>query len=255
LGCSGFYYNHWLGRFYPAGLAKKEWLNFYAQQFNTVEINNTFYRFPTKELLQSWYNKTPENFQFTVKANRQITHTRKFHDTETATNRFYELTKVLKEKLACVLFQLPPQLHKNLELLERIADQMDKDVVNVLEFRDESWWSPDVYRLMRMKGLVFCSVSAEALPANLVKTSDVMYVRFHGKDGWYGGDYSTEELRGWAEKIRAANAEAVYGYFNNDVGAYAPKNCHTLKGLLEKNQTTENQHTNGPVFNQTDLPL
>ncbi len=233
LGCSGFYYNHWRGRFYPERTPKTQWLKYYTSKFNTVEINSTFYRFPTEPLLQGWYTKTPESFQFTVKANRLITHTRKFQNTQQTTAQFYRLAKVLKEKLACVLFQLPPFMHKNMELLQTIADQMDPEVVNVLEFRHESWWNGEVYDFLREKGLVFCCVSSFGLPQDLVKTVSVVYVRFHGRNGWYLGDYSDAELQEWAQKIRAVNAEKVYCYFNNDVNAYAPKNCLTLKSLLD----------------------
>jgi len=172
LGCSGFYYNHWKGLFYPDKLPKTQWLQFYTTKFNTVEVNSTFYRFPTEKLLRGWYNKTPADFKFTVKANRLITHTRKFHNTQQTTSSFYKTAKTLKEKLACVLFQLPPFMHKNLELLQTIADQMDAEVVNVLEFRHESWWCSEVYDFLRQKGLVFCSVSSSDLPEALVKTAD-----------------------------------------------------------------------------------
>lgn len=235
MGCSGFYYNHWRSIFYPEKLPKTQWLNFYTQQFNTVEINNTFYRFPTEQLLEGWYHKTPKNFKFTVKANRLITHTHKFHNSQDATKRFYQLTSSLKEKLSCVLFQLPPFMHKNLELLQTIAGQMNPEVVNVLEFRHESWWSNDVYSFMRENGLVFCCVSSMELPEDLVKTADTIYVRFHGKNGMYFGDYPDLELQSWAQKIQSSKAKQVYCYFNNDINAYAPKNCQTLKNLLETN--------------------
>jgi uncharacterized protein YecE (DUF72 family) len=236
LGCSGFYYNHWKTKFYPQTLPKTKWLQYYAEHFNTVEINNTFYRFPTEQLLQGWYNKSPANFRFTLKANRAITHTRKFHNTEDQTKRFYQLASTLKEKLLCVLFQLPPFVHKNMDLLQTIAGQMDADFVNVLEFRHESWWSSEVYEFMERHGLVFCTVSASELPETLVATSDSVYVRFHGKDFCiYKGFYPDEELASWAEKIRQANPKQVFCYFNNDVNAYAPKNCQTLKTLLTPN--------------------
>lgn len=121
LGCSGFYYDHWRGRFYPEKLAKTKWLQYYSEHFNTLEVNNTFYRYPTEKLLKGWYQKTPENFHFTLKANRAITHTRKFHNTEQLTLNFYNLAFLLREKLLCVLFQLPPFVHKNMELLEKIT--------------------------------------------------------------------------------------------------------------------------------------
>jgi len=232
LGCSGYYYNQWKSLFYPEKLPKTKWLQYYAQNFNTVEINNTFYRFPTEKLLQGWYDKTPSNFKFTVKANRSITHARKFHNTQDQTKRFYELASLLKDKLLCVLFQLPPFVHKNLELLETIAAQINPEVVNVLEFRHDSWWSSDVYELMERYGLVFCSVSATDLPDDLVVTADSVYVRFHGKNGWYHHFYPDEELMKWAERIEKSNAKQVLCYFNNDVNANAVKNCQTFKRLL-----------------------
>jgi uncharacterized protein YecE (DUF72 family) len=219
--------------FLPGKAIEKKRLQYYAQKFNTVEINNTFYRYPTEKLLMGWYNKTPENFMFTLKANRAITHTRKFNNTQDLTARFYELSKNLKEKLLCVLFQLPPFVHKNLELLEKIASQMDPKITNVLEFRHESWWSSDVYALMEKKGLVFCTVSASELPETLVSTADSVYVRFHGKESLTQGFYPTEELKAWAEKIEKSNAKQVLCYFNNDVNANAVQNCQTLKKLLD----------------------
>jgi uncharacterized protein YecE (DUF72 family) len=125
LGCSGYHYNHWKKIFYPEKLSKTKWLQYYAKYFNTVEINNTFYQFPRESTLKGWYDRTPEHFKFILKANRSITHTRKFHNTEKLTERFYKLADVLHEKLACILFQLPPFIHKNLELLEKIASQID----------------------------------------------------------------------------------------------------------------------------------
>jgi len=232
LGCSGYYYNHWKGLFYPETLPKTKWLQYYTQHFNSVEINNTFYRFPTEKLLQDWYNKTPQNFKFTLKANRSITHTRKFHNTQDLTKRFYQLASLLKGKLLCVLFQLPPFMHKNIELLKTIAAQMNPEVVNVLEFRHESWWSSEVYELMERYGLVFCFVSASELPEDLVTTADSAYVRFHGKNGWYHHYYPDTELVEWKEKMEKSGAKQVLCYFNNDVNANAVKNCLTLKGLL-----------------------
>ena len=234
LGCSGFYYNHWRGLFYPEKLGKAKWLQYYAEHFNTVELNNTFYRFPSESMLQGWYNKTPENFKFTLKANRLITHTRKFNNTEQFTESFYKLANLLREKLLCVLFQLPPFIQKNIELLEKIASQVDPKVTNVVEFRHESWWDSEVYAFMEKKGLVFCTVSASELPETLVATASSVYVRFHGKNGWYKHFYPEEELKGWAEKIKKQNAKRVFCYFNNDLNANAVKNCQTLKQLLGK---------------------
>ncbi len=237
LGCSGFYYNHWRGIFYPQKLAKTQWLQYYTQYFNTLEVNNTFYRFPSEKLLLGWHQKTPAGFKFTLKANRAITHTRKFHNTEQLTANFYKLAHLLHEKLLCVLFQLPPFVHKNLELLQRIANQLDTEVLNALEFRHESWWDSEVFDYMEEHGLVFCSVSASELPQTLVKTGPAIYVRFHGKNGWYKHFYPDVELKEWTEKIKKQNAKQVLCYFNNDYNANATKNCLTLKKLLESKQT------------------
>jgi uncharacterized protein YecE (DUF72 family) len=236
LGCSGFYYNHWRGLFYPEKLSKTKWLEYYTQFFNTLEVNNTFYRYPSQELLEGWYNKTPSNFTFTLKANRIITQFHKFKGTEQYTASFYELAHLLREKLLCVLFQLPPMVHKNMDLLQTIADQLDPSVMNVLEFRHESWWDSEVYEFMDKRGIVFCSVSAYELPENIVKTGSAVYVRFHGKDGWYKHNYPDEELAAWAQKIKQQNPQRALCYFNNDFNANAPRNCLTFKKMLERQQ-------------------
>ncbi|MCW3999229.1 MAG: DUF72 domain-containing protein [Candidatus Bathyarchaeota archaeon] len=236
LGCSGFYYNHWRGRFYPTELAKAKWLEFYADQFNTLEINNTFYRYPTEKLLLSWKQRTPADFRFTLKANRAITHTRRFRGTPQLTETFYRLAHLLDEKLLCVLFQLPPSIQKDMALLETIADQMDTSVLNALEFRHRSWWSREVYDFLDRHQLLFCSVSVTDLPDEIVQTNGGLYVRFHGVDGWYGGNYPDAELQKWANRIRLLNPQKVLCYFNNDINAYAPANCQTLKRYVSAAQ-------------------
>jgi uncharacterized protein YecE (DUF72 family) len=160
-------------------------------------------------------------------------HTRKFHNTEEYTKRFYKLARLLGEKLLGVIFQLPPFVHKNLKLLEKIAEQMDPKVTNVLEFRHESWWDNEVYDFMQKKDLVFCTVSASELPERLVNTGSTIYVRFHGKNGWYQHFYPDETLKQWAEKIKQQNTRKVFCYFNNDYNANAVRNSLTLKKLLE----------------------
>ncbi len=234
LGCSGFYYNHWKNIFYPEGLSKTKWLRYYAQHFNTLEVNSTFYRFPKGTMLQKWFHETPENFRFSIKVNRLITHSRKFHETQDYTDRFYKAAKVLGKKLSCILFQLPPFLQKNMALLEKIALQVDQSVTNVLEFRHESWWDKEVYGFMDKNGLVFCSVSASELPEDLVKTTNIIYLRFHGKNGWYKHFYPDNELEEWGNKIKKINADQVFCYFNNDYNANAVNNCLMLKNFLDK---------------------
>jgi uncharacterized protein YecE (DUF72 family) len=233
LGCSGWYYNDWAGRFYPANLSKKEWLQYYSEQFNTVEINNTFYRFPTEKQLKDWFNRTPSNFVFTLKANRLITHRKKFRDAKELVERFYQLVDVLEDKLGCILFQLPPTVKKDLGFLEKIIEQLDLRRNNILEFRHESWFDSEVYGIMRKNGLSFCSVSAPNLPQDLVATSQNAYVRFHGKnESWYTHLYSQEEMQDWAKRIRKLEVNRVFCYFNNDYQANAVTNCLQLKEAL-----------------------
>jgi uncharacterized protein YecE (DUF72 family) len=233
LGCSGWYYNDWAEKFYPEDLAKKKWLQFYSEHFNTVEINNTFYRFPTEKQLENWCNKTPSNFVFTLKANRLITHRKRFQNTKDLVDRFYALADILKEKLGCILFQLPPMLHKDLELLERITVQLGLRRNNIIEFRHESWFDEEVYRILRKHSIGFCSVSAPDLPQDLVATSRNAYVRFHGtSEKMYTHLYSKEEMIEWAERIRKLKVDKVFCYFNNDYQANAVTNCMQLKELL-----------------------
>jgi uncharacterized protein YecE (DUF72 family) len=154
------------------------------------------------------------------------------------------LTNLLHEKLLCVLFQLPPMIQKNMDLLQKIADQLDPSVMNVLEFRHESWWSAEVYNFMDKQGIVFCSVSASELPNTLVKTGPAIYVRFHGKNGWYQHNYPDGELAQWATQIKQQNAPKVLCFFNNDYNANAPRNCLKLKELLEPNT----KQLQAPIF-------
>ncbi len=233
LGCSGYFYWGWKGRFYPKELKPKDWLHYYAKFFNTVEVNSTFYNFPKKENLRRFYRETPEGFLISVKANRLITHMKKFIGTEELIRDFYSVVdEGLREKIGCILFQLPPSFRYSEENLEKILDQLDPSFRNVVEFRHESWWREEVYEELRKRGVAFCSVSSPKLPEELVQTSDFVYIRFHGKEGWYRYNYSEEELKGWAERIRSAPAREVFAYFNNDYNAYAPFNCMKLMELL-----------------------
>lgn len=235
LGCSGWSYDHWVNRFYPEKISKSKWLEYYSKHFNTVEVNSTFYRFPTKKMLNSWYNRTPSDFVLTLKANQLITHKKRFHDTEEYIDRFYDLAGHLEDKLGCILFQLHPVLSKDMDLLHSIIDQLDLRRNNIIEFRHESWFCDEVYDVLRENRLGFCSISAPNLPEDLLATTDNAYIRFHGKkeEDWYRYLYSKEELEDWGEKIKGLKVKKVFCYFNNDYQANAIKNCKQLKKILE----------------------
>lgn len=233
LGTSGWSYQGWKGRFYPEELSQKEWFPFYVQHFNTVEINMTFYRFPKPETLKEWFSKAPEHFKFTLKANRQITHYKKIKGVKSDLNYFYILADNLREKLGCILFQLPPSLILNLDLLEEFLSNLSPEHQNVIEFRHESWYTKKVYDLLESYRVIFCVVSSKKVPNTIVETTETCYFRFHGLTGGYRYSYSDEELKEWAELIKKTKAKEGYFYFNNDYQAYAVANSQKLGEFLQ----------------------
>jgi len=236
VGTSGWSYNHWHGRFYPSELDRGGWLDYFAQHFNTVEVNMTFYRLPSPGLLKGWYQKTPPAFKFSLKGSRLITHIKKLKATEELVKGFYRLAETLQEKLGCVLWQMPPSLKLNLELLEGFLRQLPRSCPNVIEFRHKSWYVEEVYQLLKEYQTAFCIVSAPRLPADTITTSPTAYVRFHGVDSWYRYHYSDQELAQWAERIKGLPAEDCFVYFNNDFQAYAVKNAISLRQLLPRDE-------------------
>ncbi len=233
LGCSGWYYDSWIGRFYPEKLSKSKWLEYYSKHFNTVEVNNTFYRFPPEKTVKGWFKRTPENFKLTLKANQLITHRKRFKNTQGTLNRFYNLAEILEDKLGCILFQLPPHKSKDIDFLRSAAKQFDSAKNNIIEFRHPSWFDSEVYDLLNEFETGFCSVSSPDLPDDLITTSNIAYVRFHGMgDEKYRYLYSNEELKEWADKIKKSGFNEAFCYFNNDYNANAPKNAEMLRNLI-----------------------
>ncbi len=239
IGTSGWSYEHWVEKFYPPDLAKREWIIFYAQHFNTVELNMSFYRFPFKNMLQGWKKKLPDTFEMTMKANRQITHRKRFKDVGDLVTGFYDLTQLLAQNKGCILFQAPPSFENNEENMERLKNfltVLDPDEKNVIEFRHPSWWQDPVYQLLRKYNVAFCVVSGLDMPAEVIVTADIAYFRFHGPEKAYASQYSDKQLREWSEKINQLNAEhdlkALHCYFNNDMQAYAVQNAQRLSELI-----------------------
>ncbi len=232
LGTSGWSYPGWSSLFYPEDLSSKDWLDFYSRHFATVEINMTFYRFPKPETLRGWMDKTPPHFVFTLKANRQITHLKKIKDVYHEVRYFYILANSLKEKLGCILFQLPPSIRFDLPLLEGFLATLSPEYKNVIEFRHESWYQDKVYELLRSHKVTFCVVSSAKVPRTVVETADTAYFRFHGLTGEHRHNYSDDELKEWAEAIKTVQAKECFIYFNNDYRAYAVENAKVLENLL-----------------------
>ena len=180
VGTSGWSYLHWRARFYPINLNNYKWLEYYAKHFNTTEVNMTFYRWPKENMLKNWYKRTPSHFSFTLKAPKIITHIKKLTGIKKIVRDFYTLADLLKEKLACILFQLPPSLKFNKDKLQHFLNTLDKNYNNVIEFRHPSWWQEDTYNLLMNHKIIFCVVSASQLPQDIIITSNVCYFRFHG---------------------------------------------------------------------------
>lgn len=234
IGCSGFYYNHWKGLFYPEDLPKSKWFNFYTERFNTLELNVTFYRFPRLSTFESWYSKSPEKFSFAVKAPRIITHYKQFHDTKEIMQGYYAtIAEGLKDKLGAVLFQLPPRSEYTPERLERIIDTLDPLYNNVVEFRHESWWNEEVFDELGKHKISFCGMSHPTLPEDVVKNTSLLYYRFHGSEQLYASKYSPQKLSAFVRKVKSFKGlKQAFIYFNNDIGGYAIDNGLQLQSMV-----------------------
>ena len=235
VGCSGWFYWHWRGVFYPAEMSTKDWFEHYRANFRTVELNAPFYSWPTLANVAAWQRQAGRRkFVYTVKVCELITHLKRFEDTKTLVEDFGYIADLLGSRMGCFLYQLPPSFRYTLPQLRNIVGQLDRSRRNVVEFRHKSWWNEDVYAAFREAGIIFCSCSGPRLPNDLIKTADEIYIRFHGVDQWYRHDYSRVELEEWAEKIRASGAKRVWAYFNNDRDGYAISNAKTLREMLQE---------------------
>jgi len=234
IGTSGWHYDHWRYRFYPEELVKPKWLKFYAGHFTTVELNNSFYRLPSEDAVAAWRNSSPANFTFAVKVSRFITHIKRLKDTEEAVARFISRAKILGEKLGPLLYQLPPNMHRNDERLERFLSILPQGMKHVFEFRHQSWLEETVFEMLRKYNVGFCVFDMPSLSCPLVATADFAYIRFHGRTGLYSSCYSDEELAEWAQRLTnlAVNLKEAYVYFNNDAEAFAVRNAITLRDYL-----------------------
>jgi uncharacterized protein YecE (DUF72 family) len=233
VGCSGWFYWKWKGVFYPADLQTNEWFNFYAKRFETVEINASFYSWPTVANVNVWRRQAgKKGVVYTVKVSELITHIKRFKGTKTLVRDFGTIADILGEHMGCFLFQLPPSYHFTPGRLRSIIDQLEPSRRNVVEFRHVSWWNETVYAAFREHGLIFCSCSGPKLPDELVRTSEDVYLRLHGTQRWYRHDYTKIELAKWAERLKASGARRLWVYFNNDNEGFAPKNARVMRRLL-----------------------
>ena len=216
-------------------------LSYFAQEFSTVEINNSFYRLPDESTFRSWNREAPPGFLFAVKASRFITHIKRLKDAEEPVKLLLSRAKPLGDKMGPILFQLPPQWKLNLERLSEFLSVLPNGHRFAMEFREPSWWTEQVYERLRHQNVAFCLHDWRGTEWPLQITADFTYVRFHGSGQRYGGSYPDQVLSQWAERIRRWEGELrqVFVYFNNDTGGHAIRNARTLRHMLGQASNTE----------------
>jgi uncharacterized protein YecE (DUF72 family) len=236
VGTSGWVYKHWREKFYPKGVPQTRWLEYYAERFSTVELNASFYRLPTEKAFEGWRDRTPDGFCFAVKASRLITHMKKLHDCEEALDLLLSRGRRLGSRLGPVLFQLPPSWKVDIDRLEGFLRILPNDISAVFEFREPTWYSEEVLNLLESHNAGFCIHDMRGLETPIRRTSDMIYVRFHGPGRRkYTGSYSDEDLEAWAERLDGlmTSDTRLFAYFNNDIGANAIRNAESFRRILD----------------------
>jgi uncharacterized protein YecE (DUF72 family) len=238
VGCSGWQYEDWRERFYPKGLPQRRWLEHYAGEFATVEVNSTFYRLAKPDAVAAWVAQTPPDFVFTVKGSRYLTHMKRLLDRERGLERFYASIAPLtgSPKLGPVLWQLPPNFRRDDDRLEAWLSALPAGR-HALEFRDRSWFVPEVYGLLHAHGAALVlahDARRDDLPVPDEVTAEWTFVRLHYGDRGRRGNYAETELRDWAVRLRdLASHGEVFAYFNNDWEGFAVANARRLARLLD----------------------
>lgn len=232
VGTSGYQYDHWKSIFYPAALPKSGWFRHYASVFDTLEVNNTFYRLPAPHVFDAWRRQAPAGFCYALKFSRYGSHLKRLKDPERSVPRFWGCAKRLRHTLGPVLVQLPPRWPPDPDRLAAFLEALPGRQRWAFEFRDPRWLVPDVLKLLRRRRAALCIHDKLEHPLEL--TADWVYVRFHG--GEEDGNYSEAQLRAWSRRIAEwlRQERDVFAYFNNDVGGYAVKNALELKRLIAR---------------------
>ena len=235
IGTSGWNYKHWKGSFYPKDLPQKKWLAYYVEHFDTVEVNNTFYQLPQFSTFESWRETVPQGFTFALKASRFITHMKKLKDPQTSSEKFFDRSERLEDKLGPILFQLPPGWQLNIDRLTEFLEVIPSEHRYVFEFRNESWLTEAVFDLLKQHNVAFCIQDFRGKQSPREITADFAYVRMHGPgEIAYAGSYGEAALKKWARQIESWRKELndVYVYFNNDIGGCAVKDAARLQRLV-----------------------
>jgi len=249
IGTSGWLYQDWEGIFYPTGLSSKDKLKYFAQHFNTAEINYSFYHLPRPSTYQNWYQATPVDFIFAVKVSRFITHIKRLKGIKEAWQQFFQNALFLKEKLGPFLLQFPPSFQATAENIKRLKEflttatkpkkQTKAMAINwrlAMEFRHSSWCQSEIYNLLKKYNTAWVIADSPTWPKAEVVTADFVYLRFHGQPILFASPYGRAQLRVWAEKIKKWQKKNldIYVYFNNDVAGYAIADAKTLLDLINK---------------------
>ncbi|MCL4502766.1 MAG: DUF72 domain-containing protein [Deltaproteobacteria bacterium] len=236
LGTSGWHYEHWVGPFYPDDLRPRDFLRHYCDHFHTVEINNSFYQLPSEKTLKDWRDTSPSEFIFTAKASRFITHMKKLLDPDETLPPFLQRIRVLGGKLGPILFQLPPNWKFNGKRLADFLEALPKDLRYAMEFRDQSWIKPETYGTLADRGVAFCMYDLAGYQSPREVTADFVYIRLHGPEGAYQGQYHQKTLQSWAKDITAwaEDRQEVFCYFDNDEKGYAAQDALRLQEMINK---------------------
>lgn len=218
VGTSGYSYKEWKGSFYPEKIAAKDMLQYYSERLSTVEINATFYRMPQKSMLENWKEQVPKNFRFSLKAPQRVTHFKRLKEADQETNYFLETASVLEDQLGVVLFQLPPNMKKDLARLETFLGLLPKETRAAFEFRHPTWFEDDVLELLRSQGRPLVVSDTDDMPASHIdKTADWGYLRLRRVN------YSDENLKEWLNKIRAQQWQETFVFFKHEDEGTGPK--------------------------------
>ena len=232
IGTSGWNYKDWRTIFYPEKLSSKDWLVYYARHFHTVEVNNSFYHLPSVASFKKWHIESPDNFIFSVKGSRFITHMKKLQEPHVITKKFLAHVSYLNEKLGPILFQLPPRWKVNIERLDSFIKALPQKGRYVFEFRDNSWFTDAVFMVLEKNNIAFCVHDMMGTSCPALMTSSFAYMRFHGTTSKYDGKYSSDQLMKWRSFIQECRTKGdVYIYFNNDMHGYAIDNAQEMRTI------------------------
>lgn len=234
IGTSGWEYRHWSGSFYPRDLPRDRWLEFYTGQFDTVELNTSFYRLPPAGVFAGWSRRVPDAFSFAVKASRYLTHVRRLREPAEPIDRLWSRARRLGPHFGPVLYQLPPRWLPNLERLDAFLATVPRDHPQAIEIRDRRWYGPALTERLEAAGMALCLHDMEGSAPEPARVGPFAYVRFHGAGAKYGGRYSSQRLEAWADRIAgwAADGSPVWAYFNNDIGGHAVVDAHRLREMV-----------------------